>query len=105
MDQSADAAVASSALKITKFFGYPFRIVLAMRPQRERQAAKIAEEFHSQRHVGHRDCLSPCEAHPEDGPVTAASLKEDVHVQRHTYEAVSFGPIETAGLGGTSNHS
>jgi hypothetical protein len=45
MDRSADAAVASSALKIAKFFGYPFRIVLAMRPQRERQAAWIAEEL------------------------------------------------------------
>jgi hypothetical protein len=50
MGQSADAAVASSALKIAKSFGCPFRIVLAMRPQRERQAAKIAKEFHSQRH-------------------------------------------------------
>jgi hypothetical protein len=50
MDQSADAAVASLGLKIAKSLGYPFRIVLAMRPQREREAAKIAEEFHCRRH-------------------------------------------------------
>ena len=50
MDQSADATVASLGVRISKFFGYPFRIVLAMRPQREREAAKIAEEFHCRRH-------------------------------------------------------
>ena len=50
MDQSADAAVASLGLKIAKSLGNPFRIVLAMRPQREREAAKIAEEFHCRRH-------------------------------------------------------
>jgi hypothetical protein len=50
MDQSADATVAWHGLKIAKFFRYLFRIVLAMRPQREREAAKIAEEFHCRRH-------------------------------------------------------
>jgi hypothetical protein len=50
MEQSADAAVASIGLRVAKFLGGPFRIVLAMRPQRERQAAKIAEEFHCRAH-------------------------------------------------------
>jgi hypothetical protein len=32
-----------------KFLGWPFSIVFAMRPQREREAAQIAEDFGSDR--------------------------------------------------------
>jgi hypothetical protein len=72
MDQSVDATVASLGLKIANFFGYLFRIVLAMRPQREREAAKIAEEFHCRRTIDHRDCRSSRrETHREGGAPTA----------------------------------
>jgi hypothetical protein len=44
-DQSADAIVASTGKKILGFLVWPFSIILAMRPQREREAARIAREF------------------------------------------------------------
>jgi hypothetical protein len=43
---SADQdAVASLARKVLAFFAWPFGLVLGMRPQREREAARIAAEF------------------------------------------------------------
>jgi hypothetical protein len=42
---SADAVVRSLSRNLGDFLLFPCRIVLAMRPQREREAAKIAEEF------------------------------------------------------------
>jgi hypothetical protein len=44
-DDSADAVVAAFARRMGSFFMFPFTLVLAMRPQREREAAKIAKEF------------------------------------------------------------
>ncbi len=44
-DESADAIVASLLRKFLVFLVWPFAIVLAMRPQREREAARIAAEF------------------------------------------------------------
>lgn len=44
-EQSADAAVAATGRKLLAFIAWPFSIVMAMRPQREREAAKIAREF------------------------------------------------------------
>jgi hypothetical protein len=44
-DESADAIVASLLRKVLVFLVWPFAIVLAMRPQREREAARIAAEF------------------------------------------------------------
>lgn len=49
-DGFADAAVASLGRKFVQFLIFPFRLVHAMRPQREREAARIAEEFHCRRH-------------------------------------------------------
>jgi hypothetical protein len=48
-DESADAVVASAGKKLLGFLSSPFSIVLAMRPQREREAARIAREFHCRR--------------------------------------------------------
>lgn len=48
-DESADAVVAATARKFLAFLVSPFAIVLAMRPQRERDAARIAAEFHCDR--------------------------------------------------------
>jgi hypothetical protein len=50
IDEPADVVVASRVGSFLRFLVFPFRIVHAMRPQRERQAAKIAEEFHCRRH-------------------------------------------------------
>lgn len=44
-DQSADAVVAAIGRKLLAFIAWPFSIVKAMRPQREREAARIAAEF------------------------------------------------------------
>ena len=44
-DESADAVVAAMGRKFLGFLVAPFAIVLAMRPQREREAARIAAEF------------------------------------------------------------
>jgi hypothetical protein len=44
-EQSADAIVASLGRKLLAFIVWPFSIALAMRPQREREAARIAHEF------------------------------------------------------------
>jgi hypothetical protein len=43
-DQDADR-VAALARKVLAFFAWPFGLVLAMRPQRERDAARIAADF------------------------------------------------------------
>jgi hypothetical protein len=48
-DESADAIVAAIGQKFLAFLVSPFAIVLAMRPQRERDAARIAAEFHCDR--------------------------------------------------------
>jgi hypothetical protein len=48
-DESADAVVASAGKKLLQFLSSPFSIALAMRPQREREAARIAREFHCRR--------------------------------------------------------
>jgi hypothetical protein len=48
-DGSADAVVASAGKKLLLFLSLPFSIVLAMRPQREREAARIARDFHCRR--------------------------------------------------------
>ena len=47
IDAPVDALVAALARRARAFFIFPFNLVLAMRPQREREAAKIAKEFHS----------------------------------------------------------
>lgn len=44
-DESADVIVASLLRRFVAFIVSPFAIVLAMRPQREREAARIAAEF------------------------------------------------------------
>jgi hypothetical protein len=44
-DQEADEVVASFAQRVLAFFAWPFGLVLALRPQREREAARIAAEF------------------------------------------------------------
>lgn len=44
-EQSADAVVAATGGKLLAFIAWPFSIVIAMRPQREREAARIAREF------------------------------------------------------------
>jgi hypothetical protein len=65
VNEAADEAVASLGLRLAKFLSCPFQIVLAMRSQREREAAQIAEEFHCGRHiepsnkVSRRASLSP----------------------------------------------
>ena len=66
-DDSADAVVAALARRIGSFFMFPIILVLAMRPQREREAAKIAQEFdtgvsgRSERRLsGSRLAQSPC---------------------------------------------
>jgi hypothetical protein len=51
-DQDADEVVASLAKRVLKFLIWPFGIVLAMRSQRERDAARIAAEFRSDRFAG-----------------------------------------------------
>jgi hypothetical protein len=48
-DESADAIVASLLQRFVAFLVSPFAIVLAMRPQREREAARIAAEFRCDR--------------------------------------------------------
>jgi hypothetical protein len=48
-DESADAVVASAGKKLLGFLSSPVSIVLTMRPQREREAARIAREFHCRR--------------------------------------------------------
>jgi len=48
-DHSADAVVAATGRKLLAFLAWPFSIVMAMRPQREREAARIATEFHSEK--------------------------------------------------------
>ena len=53
--EHADEVVASLGRKALKFLAWPFGIVLAMRPQREREAAKIAAEFHCDRYAGKAD--------------------------------------------------
>jgi hypothetical protein len=45
-DECEDKVVVSLVRTILALLSSPFAIVLAMRPQREREAAKIAEEFH-----------------------------------------------------------
>ena len=50
IDEPADVVGASRVRSFLRFLVFPFRIVHAMRPQRECQAAKIAEEFHCRRH-------------------------------------------------------
>lgn len=47
IDDSGDAVVASVGSKLLETIVSPFRIVLAMRPQREREAAQIVREFGS----------------------------------------------------------
>jgi hypothetical protein len=46
-DWAADSSDASAGRKLLAFVVWPFSIVMAMRPQREREAARIASEFHS----------------------------------------------------------
>jgi hypothetical protein len=53
-DQDADEVVASLGRKALKFVVWPFGIVLAMRSQREREAARIAAAHHVDRQVGRR---------------------------------------------------
>ena len=48
-DESVDAIVASISRKFVGFLVSPFAIVLAMRRQREREAARIAAEFRCDR--------------------------------------------------------
>jgi hypothetical protein len=48
-DESADAVVASAGKRLFAFLLCPSGIVLAMRPQREREATRIAREFHCRR--------------------------------------------------------
>ena len=48
-DESADAVVASAGKELLRFLSLPFSVVLAMRPQREREAAQIAREFRCRR--------------------------------------------------------
>ena len=48
-DESADAIVASLLRRFVGFLVSPFAIVLAMRPQREREAARFAAEFRCDR--------------------------------------------------------
>jgi hypothetical protein len=50
--QDADEVVASLGKRVLKFLAWPFGIVLAMTPQREREAARIAAEFRSGRSPG-----------------------------------------------------
>jgi hypothetical protein len=40
---------AQHAKSFTRFLVWPFRLVLAMQPQRERQAARIVEQFGCER--------------------------------------------------------
>jgi hypothetical protein len=53
--EDANEVVASLGRKALKFVAWPFGIVLAMRPQREREAAKIAAEFHRDRYADKAD--------------------------------------------------
>jgi hypothetical protein len=48
-DESADAIVAATGRKFLAFLVSPFALVLAMRPQREGDAARIAAESHCDR--------------------------------------------------------
>jgi hypothetical protein len=48
-DQDGHEVVASLSKTALKFVAWPFGIILAMRPQREREASRIAAEFRNDR--------------------------------------------------------
>jgi hypothetical protein len=54
-DDSAGVVVRPIRDRLLTFITWPLGIVLAMRPQRERQAARIAAEFHRSGYVGKPD--------------------------------------------------
>jgi hypothetical protein len=73
-DRSADAIVASLGRKLLAFIVWPFSIALAMRPQREREAARIAHDFRTDLHSG-RETASLTSSRGEQDAAAAAHGK------------------------------
>jgi hypothetical protein len=78
-EKSADRVVAATGRTLLAFVAWPFSIVMAMRPQREREAARIAREFRADStieagHAFNSSVAAECSAFPAVRERRAANI-------------------------------